>query len=139
MENRIEKLSFILGMTTAFGECVACEAKYLALSPPMTRAQAQAVKGDMEHIAEGMGLRLHYEDNPDLDQDVVWWVIYKFDDQLGSYLSLRQRGLNPWKSMDAFRPLLSYGMVYGDGAEGVVPKMKVPANPMGVVSEILEI
>ena len=139
MENKIEKLSFILGMTAAFGECVACEAKYLAFSPPMTKSQADAVQNDMKYITDGMKLNLYFEENPDLDQDIVWWVIYKFEEQLTSYLSLRQKGFNPWTNMEPFRSLLSYGMVYGEGAENIIYKMKTPANPMHVVSEILEI
>ena len=139
MKNKIDKLSFILGMTAAFGECVACEAKYLAFSPPMTKSQADAVRDDMVSIADGMGLKLHFEENPDLEEDIVWWVICKFDSQLDSYLSARSSGLNPWKSMEEFRPMLSYGMVYGDGAGKVTPKLRVPANPMSVVSDILGI
>ena len=86
-----------------------------------------------------MGLKLYFEKNQDLDGDIVWWIIYKFDSQLDSYLSLRNSGLNPWKNMEEFRPMLSCGMVYGDGAENVIPKLRVPANPMDVVSKILEI
>jgi len=47
--------------------------------------------------------------------------------------------LNPWTDMEAFRPLLSYGMVYGENADKVIPKMREFRNPMGVVSEILEL
>lgn len=139
MKNKIEKLSFILGMTAAFGECVACEAKYLAFSPPMRKVQADALREDMAFITGGMGLKLYFEENQDLDEDIVWWVIYKFDSQLDSYLSARSSGLNPWKNMDEFHSILSYGMIYGDGAEQVVPKLRVPSNPMTVVSDILEI
>jgi len=139
MVNNIDKVSFILGMTAAFGECIACEAKMLALSPPMHRDMAEKVEADMHEIADGMGLYLHFEENADLDEDIVWWVIYKFENQLESYLALRQLGYNPWKSMDNFRPLLSYGMVYGDGADQVVPKMREFRDPMNVVSDILEL
>lgn len=139
MKNKIEKLSFILGMTAAFGECVACEAKYLAFSPPMTKAQADSLREDMASLAKEMELKLHFEKNQDLAEDIVWWVIYKFDSQLDSYLSARASGFNPWNSMEEFRSMLSYGTVYGEGAENVIPKLCVPASPMSAVSKILEL
>ena len=139
MENKIDKVSFILGMTTAFGECMACEAKNLALTPPMRREMAKTVAADIQKIADDMKLYLWFEENTDLDCDIVWWVIYKFESQLEGYLALRCRGLNPWTDMEAFRPLLSYGMVYGENADKVIPKMREFRNPMGVVSEILEL
>jgi hypothetical protein len=51
-------------------------------------------------------------------------VMYKYPDVLEEYMSIRNRGLNPVWDLEAFSKWLSYGMVWGDGAEKVVPRMR---------------
>ena len=48
---RCDKGSFILGMIVAFSECVAGGCKRMALSPPLSRADFEAVRDDPRSYA----------------------------------------------------------------------------------------
>jgi hypothetical protein len=122
----IDRKSYTLGMITAFAECVSNESKKLALSPPFYPADYDAVINETNKIAEEQSIYSWYEKNPDIpaDQRLNWFVLYKFSDVLNEYRSLRDQGYNPALHFEKFADLLSYGTVWGTGAEAVIPKMK---------------
>ena len=59
----LDKRSFILGMVTAFCECVAGGCKRLALSPPLSDDDYAALAGEACEIIEKHGL-LHEHFSP---------------------------------------------------------------------------
>jgi hypothetical protein len=125
-DQSIDRKSFILGMITAFAECLAHECKRAALSPPFYPEDYPDVRSEAERIAQEHGLLLWYEENPDLPplKRVHWFVLYKYPDVLEEYKAIRKKGLNPVWDLDAFSKWLSYGTVWGEGAENVVPRMR---------------
>jgi hypothetical protein len=54
----IDRRSFMLGMMTAFGECVAAEAKKCAFSPPFYPEDYYSLKTDAERIADELSIFL---------------------------------------------------------------------------------
>lgn len=46
VSEKLDKQSFILGMITAFCECVAGDCKHLALSPPLSHSDYDAVSDE---------------------------------------------------------------------------------------------
>ena len=52
----IDRKSFILGMVTAFAECVANECKKVAFSPPFYPEDYETVLQGVENIANDQGL-----------------------------------------------------------------------------------
>jgi len=54
----IDRRSFILGMITAFAECVANECKRAALSPPFYPEDYETVVAEAENIAKDQGIFL---------------------------------------------------------------------------------
>lgn len=139
LETIIERKSFILGMITAFGECVAGECKKAALSPPFYPDDYFDLLNDVEIIIKELGLKLWYEENLDisLNERVNWFVIYKFPEVLEEYKDLRNKGYNPVLHFNEFSNLLSYGIVYGENAEKVAPKIREKVQAMDIVSRIL--
>ena len=135
----IDKKSFVLGMVTAFGECVANEAKRLAFSPPVFPTYEEELLPEIMQICEEQGLQYYLEKNEDMDEDrrVYWWVLYKFSEELETYLKLRSSGKNPAWDFGDFKELLSYGIIWGEGAENVVPKMRKEARAMDPVTRVL--
>lgn len=123
---KIDRPAFILGMITAFAECVTNECKKIAFSPPFYPRDYDGIKAEAHAIAADLGVYLWLEPNPDLSTEtpLQWLVIYKFDEVLQEYRQLRSKGLNPALDFDAFHELLSYGTVWGDGAKAVAPKMR---------------
>ena len=111
-----DKKSFILGMVTAFSECVAGGCKRLALSPPLTRADYALVHEEAEAIIEGHGLLHLHEENLDVPPAERWeWILIAAKPStLEEYSALRARGLSPARSLAPFSGLLSY-----DPAEAV--------------------
>ena len=108
--NGLDKRSFILGMITAFSECVAGGCKRLALSPPLTRADYEAVGAEAEEIIRKHGL-LHYrEENGDRPEKgrFEWILIAGKRETLDAYLALRGKGFSPVDSLAPFAELLSY-------------------------------
>jgi len=126
MEQDIDRKAFILGMITAFAECVANECKKLAFSPPFYPDDYEVIIREAERIAGEQGIYLWYERNPDLPDThrVQWLVLYKFPEVLDEYKALREQGFNPVWDLEAFYPLLSYGIVWGENAEKVIPKYR---------------
>jgi len=122
----IDRTSYILGMITAFAECVTNECKRIAFSPPFYPRDYAGIKTEAEAIADDLGVYLWLETNTDLSGDTPlnWLVIYKFDEVLEEYQRLRSKELNPGLHFESFSDLLSYGAVWGDGAEAVTPKMR---------------
>ncbi len=122
----IDRKSFILGMMTAFAECVTHECKKVALSPPFYPGDYDSVVSEAERIAEDQGIFLWYEENLDIPEDrrLNWFVMYKFSEMLDEYHSLRAKGHNPAWHFEKFSDLLSYGTAWGEGAEAVVTRMR---------------
>ena len=106
----MDKYSFILGMVTAFCECVANGCKRLALSPPMDRADYEAVAAAACEIIERHGLVHYHEENADLPEGARWdWLlIARRQATLDEYLHRRAAGLKPSESLAPFADLLSY-------------------------------
>ena len=106
----MDKPSFILGMITAFCECVAAGCKDLALSPPLTREDYETVHEEAEGLIEKHGLIAYHEENIDLPEKerFEWIVIARDIDILAEYLALRDLGFSPAKSLKPFEKVLSY-------------------------------
>ncbi len=115
-EKSMEKAAFILGMITAFSECVAGGCKRLALSPPLTKEDFAAVGGEALRIIQRHGLISYHEQNLDLPEEerFEWLVIAARRETVDAYLALRQAGLSPARSLKPFSHLLSY-----DPSQGV--------------------
>ena len=137
--NFIDRKSFILGMMTAFAECVTGECKKIALSPPIYPADYDAVVSEAQRIAEEQGIFLWYDENRDIPEDrrLNWFVLYKFSDVLEEYRRLRDQGYNPAWHFAKFSDLFSYGTVWGDGADAVVTKLREPKNTIDTFARVL--
>lgn len=122
----IDRKSFILGMMTAFSECVAGECKKAALSPPFYPDDYFILLNEVKKITEEQGLNIWYEENLDIPEKVRvnWFVIYKFPEVLEEYKEIRKQGFNPAYEFDKFREFLSYGIVYAENSNMVKPKMR---------------
>ena len=129
----IDRRSFMLGMITAFGECVGGEAKKCAFSPPFYPDDYYLLKTDAERIASELSIHLWLEENAEIAEEkrVMWWVIYKFPEVLDEYHRLRAEGHNPAFEFDAFGDLLSYGYAFGDHSENVSARMRTQEDTMG--------
>lgn len=112
----MDKRSFILGMITAFSECVAGGCKRLALSPPLTEADYCLVAREACEIIEKHGLLHYHERNPELPEGgrFEWLLIAARQQTIDDYLALRAQGYSPARSLSPFASLLSY-----DPAQGV--------------------
>ena len=106
----LDKRSFILGMITAFSECVAGGCKRLALSPPLTRNDYASVAEEANAIIEKHGLLHYHERNPDQAEEnrFEWILIARKQETIDQYLDLRERGFSPVDSLAPFSDLLSY-------------------------------
>ena len=135
----IDRKSYILGMMTAFAECVANECKKLALSPPFYPEDHHRVVSEAEKMAEDQGICLWFEENLDipLDQRLNWFVLYKFPELLDQYRRLRSEGFNPAWHFEKFSDLLSYGTAWGQGAEAVVPGWRDKKDTKDTFARIL--
>ena len=131
----IDRKSYILGMMTAFAECVTNECKKVALSPPFYPQDKDSIASEAERIAKDQGISLWYEENKDIPENkrLNWFVMYKYPEVLAEYKHLRENGYNPAWNFEKFYDLLSYGMVWGEKADQVIPKIrerKVQADTM---------
>lgn len=135
----IDRKSYILGMMTAFAECVTNECKKLALSPPFYPEDFAAVVSEAEKIADDQGILLWYEENLDIPESrrLNWFVMYKFADMLDEYRRLRSRGYNPAWHFAKFSDLLSYGTAWGEGADAVVTRMRQRKNTKDTFARVL--
>ena len=122
----IDRKSFILGMVTAFAECVANECKKAAFSPPFYPEDYDTVLQEVESIAKDQGIFVWYEENLDIPANarLNWFVLYKYPEVLEEYRDLRRRGFNPAFNLKEFSNFLSYGTVWGKGAETVIPEIR---------------
>lgn len=105
-----DKRSFILGMVTAFCECVAAGCKRLALSPPLTREDYAQVSGEAMEIIQKHGLIGWHEENPDQPEArrFDWILIAARPETIQAWCELRERGFSPMDSLEPFHGLLSY-------------------------------
>jgi hypothetical protein len=135
----IDRKSFMLGMMTAFGECVAGEIKKCAFSPPFFPEDYYTLKPEAERIAAEMNLFLWLEENEEIraEHRVMWWVMYKFPEVLDEYHRLRAQGFNPAYEFDRFSDLLSYGFAFGKNSENVSSRMRETGDTMGTVTRIV--
>ena len=106
----MDQRSFILGMLTAFCECVAAGCKDLALSPPLTHEVYTMVHAEAEELIARHGLISAHEENPELPEEerFEWILIAGKRATIDSYLSLRKQGFSPMDSLAPFSDLLSY-------------------------------
>jgi hypothetical protein len=139
MPQSIDRRSFILGMITAFSECVAAECKKAAFSPPFYEDDYKAIGNEAKIIAQEQGIKVWYEENLDMPASgrVCWFVIYKFPEALEEYLALREMGYNPAWNFAEFKGILSYGIVWGKKAKEVVPQMRGGGSIMGTATRVL--
>lgn len=135
----IDRRSFILGMITAFAECVATECKRAALSPPFYPEDHESVLPEAETIAKEQGIFLWYEENLDIPENVRlnWFVLYKFPEVFEEYQNLRKQGYNPALNFKEFSGFLSYGTIWGDGAENVIPRLRERRQKMETFARVL--
>ena len=105
-----DKRSFILGMITAFCECVAGGCKRLALSPPLAQADYTEISAEACLIIEKHGLLHYHEENLDQPEGsrFDWILIAARQETLDQYLALRREGYSPAVSLAPFSELLSY-------------------------------
>ena len=106
----MDKQAFILGMITAFSECVAGGCKRLALSPPLSRADYEGTAEKAYEIIEKHGLMHDHELNEDQPEDrrFEWILIAAKQETLDRYHALRKAGYSPAESLKPFAELLSY-------------------------------
>ena len=106
----LDKRSFILGMVTAFCECVAGGCKRLALSPPLSDDDYAALAGEACEIIEKHGLLHEHEENRDQPSLLRfhWILIAGKQETIDEYQSLRAAGYSPADSLAPFFSLLSY-------------------------------
>lgn len=106
----MDKDSFILGMVTAFCECVAGGAKPLALSPPLTDGDYERVGEAAWKLVVDHGLTPYHEENLDLPQGqrCHWVVICRERQVLDDYLALRAQGHSPRRDLTPFFGVLGY-------------------------------
>ena len=106
----LDRRSFILGMITAFCECVAGGCKRMTLSPPLSAKDYEAVSEEAYEIIDKHGLLYYHEMNMDQPDNLRfnWIVIARRQQTLDDYLSLRMQGFSPVQSLAPFSELLSY-------------------------------
>ena len=106
----MDKRSFILGMITAFSECVAGGCKRLALSPPLTHEDYEKFAPEACEIIEKHGLIHYHEENLDqLEENRFDWILIAGKQgTIREYLRLREQGFSPARSLAPFSELLSY-------------------------------
>ena len=105
-----DRRSFILGMVTAFCECVAGGCKRLALSPPMTKEAYDEAAAEADELIEKHGLIHYHEMNEDQPESTrfFWILIAARQETIDQYLALRREGHSPVESLEPFSDLLSY-------------------------------
>ena len=108
-----DKRSFMLGMITAFCECVAGGCKRLALSPPLTREEYRHYAEEANGIIEKHRLIHYHEENTDRPENerFDWILIAGKQETIDRYRTLRAQGFSPAESLTPFAGLLSYNPV----------------------------
>ena len=135
----IDRKSFMLGMMTAFGECIAGEAKKCAFSPPFYPEDYGVLKTEAERIADELSICKKKKKNEEIREEnrVIWWVMYKFQEILDEYHDIRAKGFNPAYEFDEFSELLSYGYAFGENSEKVSSRIRRKEDTMETVTRIL--
>ena len=135
----IDRRSFILGMMTAFAECIANECKKAALSPPFYPEDYDMLLPEAENIAREQGIYLWYDKNLDIPETIRlnWFVLYKFSEVLDEYRRFRNQGNNPACDLEKFSDLLSYGTAWGASADKVIPKIREDRYKIETFSRVL--
>lgn len=107
---KTDKRSFVLGMITAFCECVAGGCKQLALSPPLTHEDYEAFSAEACEIIERHGLVHAHEKNPEQPETDrrEWILIARRPQTLEAYRRLREKYPSPAVSLEPYEELLSY-------------------------------
>ena len=110
MDAIIDKRSFVLGMITAFCECITGGCKQLALSPPLSHPDFEMVKDEAYALIDKHGLIYYHEENHDRPEEIRFdrIVIAGKVETLSAYLALRDLGYNPADSLEPFHKILSY-------------------------------
>jgi hypothetical protein len=123
----IDPFSFQLGMINCFAEMVACGVKQLAISPPLSPAEYDALAPYSEKIVKGFGIASFLEkslmvtslQSPEFTQNKCSILYYKNEKTVAAYLDLKERqarliasdgyDANAQKELSAaFMKLLSY-------------------------------
>lgn len=123
----IDPFSFQLGMINCFAEMVACGVKQLAISPPLSPAEYDALAPYSEKIVRGFLIASFLEkslmvtllQSPEFTQNKCSILYYKNKKTLAAYLELKERqarliasdgyDANAQKELSAaFMTLLSY-------------------------------
>jgi hypothetical protein len=123
----IDPFSFQLGMINCFAEMVACGVKQLAISPPLSPAEYDALAPYSEQIVKGFGIASYLENSlmvtllqsPEFTLNKCSILYYKTEATLAVYLDLKERQARLIASDDydadaqkrisvAFMNLLSY-------------------------------
>ncbi len=122
-KSSMDRKSFMLGMITAFAECIAGEAKKMAFSPPFYREDYKSLCREAEKICQEQGIFVWHEENEDLPEGsrLQWLVLFKFPEVLKEYKKLRRKGFNPALHFEKFLVLLSYGSAWGRNRQGRAP------------------
>jgi len=95
----VDVRSFHLGMINAFAEMVAVGLKPLAISPPLTPEEYEAVRADSEKIVKGSGILSFLEtsllvtdlQSPEFTEGKWSILYYKEEETLDAYRSLKDR------------------------------------------------
>jgi len=123
----IDPFSFQLGMINCFVEMVACGVKQLAISPPLSPSQYDALAPYSDQIVKGFGIASYLENalmvtmlqSPEFTRNKCSILYYKNETTLTAYLELKERqarltaldgyDANAQKEISvAFMKLLSY-------------------------------
>ena len=104
-----DKRSFILGMVTAFCECVAGGCKKLARSPPMTDADFALSGREACEIIEKHGLLWYHERHADVPEEKRYHtlLIASRQETIDRYMEIRKEHLLP-DGLEPFQEILSY-------------------------------
>lgn len=101
MSNKVDRISFELGMINSFVEMVACGVKKMAISPPLTPNDYRFVEPHSDKMVKAFGIKSHFEKSlliTDLQTEDFtegkWAILYYKDESvLEAYFSLKQRKL----------------------------------------------
>jgi len=98
-KEKIDRMSFQLGMINCFVEMVACGVKRLALSPPVTPEEYEMVREGSEQIVAGFGMQSYVEKSllvtglqtPEFTEGKWSILYYEKDEVLEEYLTLKEK------------------------------------------------
>lgn len=99
MLEKLDRISFELGMINCFVEMVACGVKKMAISPPLTPEDYHHVQPLSEKMVQAFGIKSHLDKSlliTDLQTENFtkgkWAILYYHDDRiLEAYFRLKKR------------------------------------------------